>query len=101
LPPLGGRQAVGADRPIADTIADKVSPGVTLIDPGYRKPFYLINNDKEVIGEFSGEYFSFMQLLPNGNILAVVWERVSTDQAITEPIASQYLQIAYLTIRPI
>jgi hypothetical protein len=68
-PPLVARQAVGADRPIADTIADQVSPGVTLINLGYRKPFYLINNDKEVIGEFSGDYLSFMQLLPNGNIL--------------------------------
>ena len=68
-PPLAARQAVGADRPIADTVAEKVSPGVTLIDPGFRKPFYLINNDKEVIGEFAGDYLSFMQLLPNGNIL--------------------------------
>jgi hypothetical protein len=69
LPPIAAKLAVGADRPIADTVAEKVSPGVTLIDPGYRKPFYLINIDKEVIGEFSGDYFSFMQLLPNGNIL--------------------------------
>ncbi len=68
-PPIAKRQAVGADRPIAETIADKVSPGVTLIDPGARKPFFLINTDKEVIGEFAGDYFSFMQLLPNGNIL--------------------------------
>jgi hypothetical protein len=68
-PPMAAKQAMGADRPIANTVADKVSPGVTLIDPGYRKPFYLINNDKEVIGEFSGDYYSFMQLLPNGNIL--------------------------------
>ncbi len=68
-PPIAAWQAVGADRPVADTIADKVSPGVTLIDPGARTPFYLINNDKEVIGEFSGDYYSFMQLLPNGNIL--------------------------------
>ncbi|MGI9271589.1 MAG: aryl-sulfate sulfotransferase [Woeseiaceae bacterium] len=68
-PPLAEWQAVGADRPIAETVADKVAPGVTLIDPGARKPFYLINNDKEVIGEFSGEYYSFMQLLPNGNII--------------------------------
>ena len=68
-PPIAAWQAVGADRPIAETVADKVAPGVTLIDPGARKPFYLINNDKEVIGEFSGEYYSFMQLLPNGNIL--------------------------------
>lgn len=68
-PPIAEWQAVGADRPIADTVADKVSPGVTMIDPGGRKPFYLINNDKEVIGEFAGDYYSFMQLLPNGNIL--------------------------------
>jgi hypothetical protein len=68
-PSMAANQAVGADRPIADTIADKVSPGVTLIDPGARKPFYLINNDKEVIGEFAGDYYSFMQLLPNGNII--------------------------------
>lgn len=68
-PPLAARQAIGADRPIADTIAEKVSPGVTVIDPGFRKPIYLINTDKEVIGEFSGDYYSFMQLLPNGNIL--------------------------------
>jgi hypothetical protein len=68
-PAIAGWQAVGADRPVAATIADKVSPGVTLIDPGARKPFYLINNDKEVIGSFEGDYYSFMQLLPNGNIL--------------------------------
>ena len=68
-PPTAARQAVGADRPIAETIANKVAPGVTLIDPGSRKPFYLINNDKEIIGEFSGDYYSFMQLLPDGNIL--------------------------------
>ena len=68
-PSIAARLAVGADRPIAATVADKVSPGVTLINLGYRKPFYLMNNDKEVIGEFSGDYYSFMQLLPNGNIL--------------------------------
>ncbi len=68
-PPLAAWQTVGADRPIADTIADKVSPGVTLIGLSYRKPFYLINNDKEVIAEFAGDYYSFMQLLPSGNIL--------------------------------
>jgi hypothetical protein len=68
-PAMVSKLAVGADRPIAETVADKVSPGVTLIDPGARMPFYLINNDKEVIGEFSGDYYSFMQLLPNGNIL--------------------------------
>jgi hypothetical protein len=68
-PPLLARQAVGAERPVAETDTGRVSPGVTLIGPGARYPFYLINNDKEVIGEFAGEYLSFMQLLPNGNIL--------------------------------
>jgi len=66
---IAQRQAVGADRPIAVTVAEKVAPGITLINPSSRKPFYLVNNDKEVIGEFAGDYFSFMQLLPNGNIL--------------------------------
>ena len=65
---IAKRQAVGAKRPIAATDPSRVSPGITLIDPSSRKPFYLINNDKEVIGEFAGDYFSFMQLLPNGNI---------------------------------
>lgn len=68
-PPIAKMQAVGADRPIAATIPDKVSPGITLVDPGARKPFYLINTDKEVVGQFAGDYFSFMQLLPDGNIL--------------------------------
>ena len=68
-PPIAERQAVGADRPMAATVAEKVSPGVTLIDPGARRPFFLINNDKEVIGQFEGDYYSFMQLLPDGNIL--------------------------------
>lgn len=68
-PTFATRQAVGAERPIAETDFSRVSPGVTLIDPGARKPFYLINNEKEVIGEFAGDYYSFMQLLPDGNIL--------------------------------
>ena len=68
-PPLLARQAIGAEQPVAETDPGRVSPGVTLIDPGARYPFYLINNDKEVIGEFAGKYLSFMQLLPNGNIL--------------------------------
>ena len=68
-PTIAERQAVGAERPLATTDFSRVSPGVTLIDPGARKPFFLINNEKEVIGEFAGDYYSFMQLLPNGNIL--------------------------------
>ena len=68
-PSIAKRQAVGAERTIAATVPEKVASGITLINPGSRKPFYLINNDKEVIGKFAGDYFSFMQLLPNGNIL--------------------------------
>ena len=40
------RLELGADRPIAETVPDKVSPGITVIDPGYRKPIFLINNEK-------------------------------------------------------
>ena len=130
-------QAVGADRPIAETDAERVSPGYLLVEPAYRKPAYLINNDKEVIAEFENDYYSFTQLqadgtrlassnlysdvfqdgggnrgcleeyaadgslnwrlrletddyihhhdavkLPNGNVLALVWENISVTQAI-------------------
>jgi len=134
---LAKRQAVGADRPIADTDVARVSPGYVLIEPGYRKPAYLVNNDKEVVAAFENDYFSFTQLqadgsrlassslysdvfldgggnrgcleeyaadgslnwrlrletddyihhhdavkLENGNVLAIVWENISAEQAI-------------------
>lgn len=134
---LASWQAVGAGRPIAETDAERVSPGYVLIEPGYRKPAYLINNDKEVVASFENDYFSFTQLqadgsrlassnlysdvfqdgggnrgcveeyaadgslnwrirlatddyihhhdvvkLENGNVLALVWERVSVEQAV-------------------
>lgn len=63
-------QAVGADRPIADTDAARVSPGYVLIEPGYRKAPYLVNNDKEVVASFENDYFSFTQLQANGTRLA-------------------------------
>jgi arylsulfotransferase ASST len=130
-------QTVGAERPVADTNAERVSPGYVLIEPGYRKTKYLINNDKEVVAKFENDYFGFTQLqadgsrlsssniysdvfqdgggnrgcleeyaadgslnwrlrletdeyihhhdavkLPNGNVLALVWENISTAQAI-------------------
>jgi len=129
--------AIGADRPIAQTDAARVSPGYVLIEPGYRKPAYLVNNDKEVVATFENDYFSFTQLqadgsrlassnlysdvfldgggnrgcleeyaadgslnwrlrletddyihhhdavkLENGNVLAIVWENISAEQAI-------------------
>jgi len=130
-------QAVGAERPVAETDAERVSPGYVLIEPAYRMPAYLINNDKEVVASFENDYFGFTQLqddgsrlassnlysdvfqdgggnrgcleeyaadgslnwrlrlatdnyihhhdaveLPNGNVLALVWERISVAQAI-------------------
>ncbi len=134
---LAKRQAVGADRPLAETDIERVSSGYVLIEPGYRKPAYLVNNDKEVVASFENDYFSFTQLqadgsrlasgnlysdyfmdgggnrgcleeyaadgslswrlrletddyihhhdavkLSNGNVMAIVWERITTDQAI-------------------
>lgn len=134
---LASRQAVGAERPIAETDAERVSPGYVLIEPGYRLSRLLINNDKEVVATFENDYMGFTQFLPdgsrlassnifsdqfndgggnrgcleeygadgslnwrlrletddyihhhdavkleNGNVLAVVWERISTDKAI-------------------
>jgi hypothetical protein len=67
---LAKRQAVGAERPLADTDAARVSPGYVLIEPGYRKPAYLINNDKEVVATFENDYFSFTQLQADGTRLA-------------------------------
>jgi hypothetical protein len=134
---IAGWQAIGADRPIAETVSEKVSPGYVLIEPGFRKQRLLVNNDKDVVATFASDYFGFTQLMPdgtrlvsgnvfsdqfnegggnrgcieeyaadgslnwrfrlesddyihhhdvvkldNGNILAVVWERVSNDKAI-------------------
>ncbi len=130
-------QAVGAERPVAETDAERVSSGSVLIEPSYRKPAYLINNDKEIVATFENDYFGFTQLqadgsrfsssnmysdvfmdgggnrgcleeyaadgslswrlrlatdeyihhhdavkLPNGNVLALVWENISATQAV-------------------
>lgn len=63
-------QAVGDERPLAETDAALVSPGYVLIELGYRKPVYLVNNDKEVVATFDNDYFSFTQLLADGSRLA-------------------------------
>jgi hypothetical protein len=67
---LAKRQAVGAERPIAKTDAAHVSPGFVLIEPAYRKPGYLVNNDKEIVATFENDYFSFTQLQTDGSRLA-------------------------------
>ena len=62
--------AVGADRDPVDTDWDRVSPGYVLIEPGSVKQSFLINNDKEVVAEFEGDYYpAYSQLLPNGHRL--------------------------------
>ena len=137
-PPMAKNMAVGAGRPVAETDEARVSPGYVVIEPGYNKDTYIINNDKEVVATLKSDYvvgFSEilpngnrissnqnytsvfngggkrgcleeyapdgslvwrlnlntddyiqhhdMYTLPNGNILAVVWERVSTEEAIS------------------
>ena len=62
--------AVGAERPLAATQADRVSPGYVLVEPGYVKPAFLVNNDKEVVATFENDYFSYTQFLPDGSRLA-------------------------------
>ena len=62
--------AIGADRDPVDTDWDRVSPGYVLIEPGSVKQSFLINDDKEVVATFEGDYYpSFSQLLPNGHRL--------------------------------
>jgi len=60
-------QTVGAERTLAETDAERASPGYVLIEPGYRKPAYLINNDKEVVASFENDYFGFTQLQADGS----------------------------------
>jgi hypothetical protein len=138
-PPIADNMSVGADRPVAGTDPSRVSPGYVVIEPGFNKESYIINNDKEVIATLETDYIvGFSEILPdgnrltsthtwsnlfrqgggnrgcleeyapdgslvwrlnlstdqyihhhdmyklpNGNILAVVWENVSTDEAIS------------------
>jgi len=140
-PPIAGPMAVGAGREQVETDWERVSPGVVLIEPGSIKETWLINNKKETVAAFEGDYFTHLtELLPdgnriassyvqtdsfeqggggfrgcleeyaadgslvwrmnlssddyihhhdyvrlaNGNILAVVWEQVSTDEAVSQ-----------------
>jgi len=77
-PPVAAMLAVGAERPIAETDHERVSPGYVLIEPAYVKPMYLVNNDKEVVATFENDYYSFTQLQDDGTRLAssIVWEDV-------------------------
>jgi hypothetical protein len=140
MPPVAKNMAIGADRPLAATDVERVSPGYVVIDPGGVRESFIINNDKEVVATFSGDYpIPMSQILrngnrvinsntysdafadgggyrgcieeyapdgslvwrlslntddyiqhhdaikiPNGNILAVVWEKVSATEAISQ-----------------
>ena len=64
------RLAIGADRVMIETDWDRVSPGYVLIEPSAVKESFLINDDKEVVATFEGDYYpSYSQLLPNGHRL--------------------------------
>jgi hypothetical protein len=135
---VSGFLAIGADRPSVETDWDRVSPGYVLVEPGFIKQSYLINNEKEVVATLAADYrIGFSKILTNGhylvsssvrnevfdaggyrgcleeyaadgslvwrlnlssenyiyhhdmlklengNVLAVVWERVSTEEAIS------------------
>jgi hypothetical protein len=67
---LADFQAVGAERPLAETDPERVSPGYVLIEPGYRKPMFLVNNDKEIVATVENDYFSYTQFLADGSSLA-------------------------------
>jgi hypothetical protein len=62
--------AVGADRPLAETDQARVSPDYVMIAPGAVSEAFLIDNDKQVVATFGGEFPNpFTQLLPSGNLL--------------------------------
>jgi len=64
------RLAIGADRDLVDTDWDRVSPGYVLIEPSAVKESFLINDAKEIVATFEGDYYpSYSQLLPNGHRL--------------------------------
>jgi hypothetical protein len=130
---------IGAERLPVETDLARVAPGYTVVGPISTKGKFIINNDKEVVGRFEGEYFAGhtdvldngdlfgtasayhdhfrsggrngcverygpggellwrvriggenylshhdVVLLENGNFLAIVWDRVSSDEAIEQ-----------------
>ncbi len=139
-PPAAKAVAVGAGREQVETDWDRVSPGVVKIEPVAADESWLIDNNKEIVATFAGDYYSSLaQFMPdgsrivagdlhtdvfvgaggsngcieeyaadgsltwrmnlstdeyishhdfarleNGNILAIVWEKVSTDEAVSQ-----------------
>jgi len=81
-PPMAGMLAVGADRPIAETDHERVSPGYVMIEPIFVGPTSLINNDKEVVATFENDYFSSFTLLQDDGsrlVNAFIWNEVFQD----------------------
>jgi len=71
MPPANAKRlAVGAEREAAATDHSRVSEGYVMIEPLAVRESVLINNDKEVLASFSGDYQGgFTYLLPDGNRL--------------------------------
>lgn len=70
-PPMAGPMAVGVGREQVATDWDRVSPGVVLIEPGAIKETWLVNNKKETVAAFTGDYYTGLtELMPDGNRLA-------------------------------
>jgi hypothetical protein len=71
-------QAVGAEREIAETDSARVSDGYVMVEPLSIRESMLIDNNKNIVASFSGDYQGgFTQLLPDGNRL--VSSNVHTD----------------------
>jgi len=66
---IAGWVNTGRDRPPVDTDIDRVSPGLVLIEPGFRYEKFLIDTDGEVVATFRSDLLGFTQLLPDGSRL--------------------------------
>jgi len=72
-------QAVGAERAMTKTDPSRVSDGYVMIEPLAVRESMLLDNNKNIVASFSGDYLGgFTQLLPNGNRL--VSSNAPTDE---------------------
>jgi len=71
-------QAVGAERAMKETDSSRVSDGYVMIEPLAVRESMLLDNNKNIVASFTGDYLGgFTQLLPDGNRL--VSSNVQTD----------------------
>jgi hypothetical protein len=81
-PPIANMMAIGADRSMVETDHERVSPGYVMIEPGFVKPGFLVNNDKEVVASFQNDYLSTFSLFQDDGsriVNSVVWNDVFLD----------------------